>query len=1009
MSTLKKILALSLALAMILSVSAFAGNYSADTYKDAAAIDEDAAESVELLYALKVMTGDEKGNFNPNATITRAEVAKMIYVILNYGKDDKATAYAAANLFTDVPATAWYAGYINYLAALGLVNGSEGKFYPTAAVKTAEAAKMLLTAIGYSAVDRQYTGANWAKNVLSDASIVGLLAGYKADINGAAPRQWVAVMFANALLDAYTYETVVPAGFNGIFNTAASGANFVKFGYKYYKLETFTGYLFATDSVYIDELAKGEKTKNDGKVEVRTADDDCVIFATVSGAENTDTKTQWIEVDNPGLGYMDLGQQFRVIYKSNGSVYSARATGKSAVGDSTVYDLTYDIDRAASKNDAYNRYEFTAGEFSGTFDEKTVNELVVDKKNNTTKFTSITYSEMAKLAGQRKADDVRLVDRNGDGTIDYVIYKAYTYAQVEHVKEHKIYGKYFTANDVEGKTLKAVGFTALAGKNDTTQWYLDEVVNTDDEIEANNILKICYNPDEAKYDVEVMAVESDVAYEKRSSKGIHTLGGEDYVVGEAGWENANNKVLVASNLKEKMNLVAEDGLVILAQLVDSNYDDLADINAQLVMVTGLQIDKYTVGDDRAFIDYMTIDGEEHEEARVKLSKCVLDVTETDKNNKDYDTAEAAALERLLKEDKRLFVLRETGDQVYLIALSADEKTDNYAQDVLDYSDSLLDGYREEGYNSGDKLEFDAAKATFDDDYINDENVFFMSYLKNGSRKYLVGTLSDLGAATCNKSHIQGLYTTKRTIDTYQAGYIGLDELTLKEASGYLYTTSGDTWSEDSDEETFVLGDVVFENGETADSIVVAYDKTKNDAIQANCLYSYTYEKVKGEPVYTLTLIDEMSQDEDTKNGFFNRVNLFKGLKEVEDPSWGAKYDIVTVTGKTILARAAGYEDETVTVNSDTVVVLKKMTWDPKDTYDEQNDDAVELQDEEIAFVTFADLIAEEDDEYVNFIAGGADDTYHYYSDYIVMGSGANDKKADMLYVIVHAVADDMNR
>jgi len=1007
MSTLKKILALSLALAMILSVSAFAGNYSADTYKDAAAIDEDAAEAVELLYALKVMTGDEKGNFNPNATITRAEVAKMIYVILNYGKDDKAANYAAANLFTDVPATEWYAGYINYLAAMGLVNGSEGKFYPTNPVKTAEAAKMLLTAIGYNATDRQYTGANWAKNVLSDASIVGLLSGYKADINGAAPRQWVAVMFANALLEAYTFNTVVPSGYNGIFGSGSAVAGtdkFVKFGYKYYKLETFTGYLFATDSVYIDELAKGEKTKSDGKVDVRTADDDCVIFATVSGAENTATKTQWIEVDNPGLGYMDLGQQFRVIYKSNGSVYSARATGKSAIGDSTVYDLTYDIDRATSKNDAYNRYEFTAGEFTGTFDEKSVNELVVDKKDNTTKFTSISYSEMAKLAGQRKADDVRLVDRNGDGTIDYVIYKAYTYAQVEHVKEHKIYGEYFTAKDVSGNTLKAVGFTALAGKDDTTQWYLDDVVNTDDEIEAKNILKICYNPDETKYDVEVMAVESDVAYEKRSSKGIHTLGGEDYVVGEAGWKTANNTVLVASNLKEKMNLVAEDGLVILAQLVDSNYDDLADINAQLVMVTGLQIDKYTVGDDRAFIDYMTIDGEEHEEARVKLSKCVLDVTEDDKNNKEYDTAEAAALERLLNEDKRLFVLRETGDQVYLIALSEDKNADNYAQDVLDYSDSLLDGYREEGYNTGDAKKFDAAKATFDDDYINDENVFFMSYLKNGSRKYLVGTLSDLGAATYNKGHIQGLYTTKRTIDTYQAGYIGLGELTLKEASGYLYTTSGDTWSEDSDEKTFVLGDVVFEDGETAESIVVAYDKAKDDDIQANRLYSYTYEKVKGEPVYTLTLIDEMSQKEDPDNGFFNRVDLFAGKKT---SSMTDKYDIVTVTGKTILARADGATDETVTVNSDTVVVLKKMTWNPKETY-EDHDDAVELADEEIAFVSFADLIAEEDNEYVNFIAGGADDTYKYYSDYIVMGSGENDKKADMLYVIVHAVADDMN-
>ena len=280
----------------------------------------------------------------------------------------------------------------------------------------------------------------------------------------------------------------------------------------------------------------------------------------------------------------------------------------------------------------------------------------------------------------------------------------------------------------------------------------------------------------------------------------------------------------------------------------------------------------------------------------------------------------------------------------------------------------------------------------------------MSYLKNGSRKYLVGTLDELGAATYNQGHIQGLYTTKRTIDTYQAGYIGLGELSLKQASGYLYTTSGDTWSEDSDEDTFVLGDVVFEDGETAESIVVAYGSSKNDAIQANCLYSYTYEKVKGEPVYTLTLIDEMSQYEDIDNGFYNRVDLFKG----KNTGMSDKYDIVTVNGKTILARAAGAPDETVTVNSDTVVVLKKMTWNPDTTY-VSHDDALKLEDEEIAFVTFADLIAEEDDEYVNFIAGGEDDTYKYYSDYIVVGSykGA-EGKADMLYVIVHAVADDAN-
>ena len=54
MSTFKKLLALTLALAMVLSVSAFAG-YSADTYADADKIDSDCEDAVELLYALDIM------------------------------------------------------------------------------------------------------------------------------------------------------------------------------------------------------------------------------------------------------------------------------------------------------------------------------------------------------------------------------------------------------------------------------------------------------------------------------------------------------------------------------------------------------------------------------------------------------------------------------------------------------------------------------------------------------------------------------------------------------------------------------------------------------------------------------------------------------------------------------------------------------------------------------------------------------------------------------------------
>ena len=140
MSKIKKLIALTLALAMVLSVSAFAG-YKVDTYADAADISADCAGAIELMYALEIMRGNEKGEFMPEKSVTRAEMAKMIYVILNYGNDDKAVTYKGGKFFTDVEAGAWYEGYVNYCAATKLISGRGDKtFDPTAPVTTPEAA-----------------------------------------------------------------------------------------------------------------------------------------------------------------------------------------------------------------------------------------------------------------------------------------------------------------------------------------------------------------------------------------------------------------------------------------------------------------------------------------------------------------------------------------------------------------------------------------------------------------------------------------------------------------------------------------------------------------------------------------------------------------------------------------------------------------------------------------------------------------------------------------------------
>ena len=828
MSTLKKVLALTLALAMILSVSAFAGSYKADTYKDAASIDKDCEDSIELLYALDIMQGDAQGNFRPNDTITRAEVAKMIYVIKNYGNDDKAVTYQDAKIFSDVSATAWYAGYVNYCGVTKLIQGrGNGTFGPNDPVTTAAAAKMLLTAIGYDAEQRGYTGANWDKNVLSDAAIVGLLDDYKYTTIGNAPRQWVAVMFANALTNAYTYKTMVANPYNGLITSSTSGMDIVTFGKKYYGLEEFTGYLYATDSAYI----AGNKAANDGRLVFNDGDDELVVK---SGA----------------LGYMDLGQEFRVIYKdnSNHTPYSIKATGKSVVADAELKDIEVANSQATSKNDANNKYVFTIGEMEAKFDKATIKALTVDTKESVVAAANYSVSTLANDAGDLKTDLYRAIDKDGDGDIDYMIIVKYTYAQVTKVAEHKSYGEYFLANGANGQALNPAGFTG-------DKWYISDTVNTDAELEKGNVLKINFNPDNGKYDVEVLPVISDVTYEKRTTKGVHTLGGEEYEVADNGFEaKAAKPVLVSKNLKDNMDVVADGSLVVLASLVESNYDNLDDINAQLVMVTEAYADVYTSGYDRQYISYMTIDGELHEEVRYVDGKD----EGTESTAKNVNFAELAGEQGYLANNQRLFVVKESGNGVYLVKLDA-----NNAQDVLSYSSSLLDGYKE------DTKALDTEDNTFGGDYVANENKFFVSYYKtkadmdaHKNMKFAVVTLDDLGEGTAN-AFMQGLYETKRSYNNYLAGHIYLGVLNLKADAGYLYTTSGNAYDVGDDE--WYLTDVVFSEGASEKDIQVAkVDNgdgmkalSKSNPVYANCLYSYTYDKVQGEDkVYELTLIDE---------------------------------------------------------------------------------------------------------------------------------------------------------
>ena len=423
MKNLKKILALVLAFACAFTM--FAGA----AFTDQADI-KVKSDVVDTLVSLGIVEGFEDGSFQPNATVTRAQMAKMIYV-LRTGKSDASAYNDDKTSFTDI-GSHWARGYIKYCQSLGIIAGkSNTKFVPNEKVTAQEAAKMLLVTLGYDATKAGLVGTNWAAKTNALADENGLLEDVNTSFTSACPRQYAAQLIYNAIDtptvvwrdDAYTNQNY------------ANGDN-KTIGEKYMGLHSVEGILtsFAKED--------GKETYGATVSSITKKDGDKVTTTGVS-EDFTKIAKDYVALKN---------NKVKVLYKDTDEVYGVFAlTDSNKVINGLLGDFGTSSDKLKLNGTKYT----VADTNSVSVDGKTQQE---NKKN----IGIVDYVDK-KVSGLSKAFDASAISNSDNNKINLLDIKTFAIAQVTYVGKDYINVSYKNSSNNQSFNSKL--------KDDDAVWY----------------------------------------------------------------------------------------------------------------------------------------------------------------------------------------------------------------------------------------------------------------------------------------------------------------------------------------------------------------------------------------------------------------------------------------------------------------------------------------------------------------------------------------------------------
>ena len=373
-------------------------------------------EAIEVLKLVGVMTGDDKGNFNPDANVTRNEMAVIMCNLLGLKTGGN-------HPFTDVPA--WAAPYVAACYNNGIIAGvSATQFNGDANVTAVQASLMVMKALGYFGYAGEF-GDNWKLSVVKQASKIDLYDGINAYTDQIMTRNEVAQLVLNAL--EATVQVVTEQGGVQVDGNGVSVNVKATYDYENAKNNSGKDYANKTDTRTMELCEK--LYGNDLKKDTTASTTDDFGRPATKWTYNNDTVTS---AKSPDLTYTKdvKGKEIRkdlgnvtpdtiVVTRNNKTVTVAgldlKSDDNTKVGaKGTLTEVYYDKTDKKATIVVIDSYLAKATEDFDTKDE----EVDVNIYDSTTTTATLSSDDFA-VTGV-KEDDYLLVNLSWNGS-DYVV------------------------------------------------------------------------------------------------------------------------------------------------------------------------------------------------------------------------------------------------------------------------------------------------------------------------------------------------------------------------------------------------------------------------------------------------------------------------------------------------------------------------------------------------------------------------------------------------------------